>query len=119
MKKVIRLTESDLMRIVKRVISEESENNDEKVIEYLKSKLNGLKKYSYQRGSASWVNKDGEEIYQYHNRHFIIDKKFFKDVNEKFNLKNNELKDIFSKIFTKKFPNLKHIGIETESFPKG
>jgi hypothetical protein len=116
MKKIIKLTESDLTNIIKRVIMEE--NNDfnveeftEKVIKYILPKLRGLRRESYGRGSAGWYDKNDKEILQYYNRFFLVDGDLFSEVQEKFKLNERELNRIFSKLFTQKFPNLKHIGV--------
>jgi len=115
MKKVIRLSESDLMRIVKMVIIE---NEEEKILSYIKTKMKGLKRESHGRGSASWMNKEGEEVFQYHNRFFIINDSIFDGIMEEYNISENKLKKIFSEFFDKKFPNLKHFGIESTYFPQ-
>ena len=165
MKKIIRLTESDLTRIVKRVIMEESNyfkvlDNDgnflwtgesekgsekekelidklidygykmkpmskeefdefdftENVIKYIKPKLKGLHRESLGRGSASWFDKNNKEKLQYYNRYFLVDGKLYDEVQEKFGLGNRELNLIFSKLFDRRFPNLRHIGVTKQYF---
>jgi hypothetical protein len=118
MKKVIRLTESDLMGIVKRIIKEDLENDDEKILSYIKTKMKGLKRETYGRGSAGWTNKEGEEVLQYHNRFFIINHSIFEEIIEEFGISENKLKKIFSYFLDKKFPNLKYYDITSEYLPK-
>lgn len=118
MKKVIRLSESDLNRIVKKIIKEDEENDDEKILSYIKTKMKGLKRESYGRGSAGWTNKEGDEVLQYHNRFFIINDSIFEDIIEKFGISENKLKKIFSYFLGKKFPNLKYYDITSGYFPK-
>jgi hypothetical protein len=163
MKRIVKLTESDLNRIVKRVIKESEEKNyfnvfdkdgdlvwmgittkgseEEKelidklhdrgysmkrsnkyefenfdpiknVIPYIRKKFRGMKRENFERGSANWYNKEGEEVLQYHNRFFLVSEDIFIDVMEKFGLDSRETKRVFSKYFDSKFPSLRHMGVE-------
>ena len=118
MKKVVKLTDSVLMEIVKKIINENVENDDEQILSYIKTKMKGLKRVSYGRGSAGWINKEGEEILQYNNRFFIINDSIFEDIIEKFGINERRLKKIFFHFLDKRFPNLKYFDVTTGYFPK-
>jgi membrane-anchored protein YejM (alkaline phosphatase superfamily) len=81
------------------------------VIKYIKSKMGKLNRESYERGSASWFNKEGKEMLQYHNRFFLVNRNLYYEVQEKFGTHREETNSIFSKYFDKKYPNLRHFGI--------
>ena len=70
-----------------------------------------LNRESYERGSASWFNKEGEEMLQYHNRFFLVNRNLYYEVQEKFGTHREETNSIFSKYFDKKYPKLRHFGI--------
>jgi hypothetical protein len=118
MEKVVRLTDSVLMKVIKKIIKEDVENDDEKILSYIKTKTKGLKRETYGRGSAGWTNKEGEEVFQYHNRFFIINHSIFEDIMEEFGTSENKVKKIFSHFLDKKFPNLKYYDITSGYFPK-
>jgi hypothetical protein len=81
------------------------------VIKYIKSKMGKLRRESYERGSASWFNKEGEEMLQYYNRFFLVNRNLYYEVQEKFGTRRRETDLIFSKYFDKKYPNLRHFGV--------
>jgi hypothetical protein len=110
MKKIIRLTENDLIKLVNRVINESNNDGDE-VVDYIKQKFKGLK-----REDGSWYIK-GEEVLQYVNRFFIVGQSIFDDVKEHFNLTEREAKKFFMKYLDKKFPKINYIDLETDYFP--
>jgi hypothetical protein len=111
MKKIIQLSEGDLIKLVKRVINE-SEQNEDEIINFIKQKFRGLK-----REDGAWYIK-GEEVLQYSNRAFLIKEDIFFDVMEHFNLTEKETKKYFIKYLDKKFPNSRYVDVFPERFPK-
>ena len=81
------------------------------IIKYIKSKMGKLNRESYERGSASWFNKEGKEMLQYHNRFFLVNRNLYNEIQEKFGTRLRETDLIFSKYFDKKYPNLRHFGV--------
>ena len=104
---IIKLTESELVRIINRVISEEK-NDDiyDFIIDYITNQLSGLKKNK----SGGW-SIDGKHMMNYSNRSFIIDYRYFREIQKTFNLSESEVGSLYYKVLSDKFPRYKIIQV--------
>ena len=104
---IIKLTESDLIRIINRVISEETDESiDDFVIDYMTNQLSGLKK----NRSGGW-SIDGKHMMNYSNRSFIIDYRYFREIQKTFNLSESEVGSLYYKVLSNQFPRYKIIQV--------
>jgi hypothetical protein len=122
MKKIIRLTESDLTRIVREIIKEEENNYPDDVKKLINDMLviisknfKGIKRIEgYPRGEGVWEDKNGKEILQYYNRHFIVNDSLYDELLETFKgVNKKDIEIVLGMFFKKRFPNLKHFGVIT------
>jgi hypothetical protein len=120
MKKIIKLTESDLTRIVKRVINEENNYTDTEkklindMLVIISKKFKGAKRVEGDpRGEGVWEDKNGDEILQYYNRYFIVTNDLYDELLETFEgLTKKDIKIVLGMFFKKRFPGLSYFGIE-------
>ena len=101
MKKVVKLTESDLMRIVKRVINEEDGNSKdyETLFKYVVNQFKGMK-----RDRWGW-NIGEKNVLQYVNNHFIVNEDLRDEIKEVFGINDNEVHQLYKTYLKKRFPN--------------
>ena len=101
MKKIVKLSESDLMRIVKRVIKEnESEGSKdlETLLKFVDKQFKGMKR-------NRWGWDVGEKnVLQYVNNHFIVNEDLRDEIKEVFGISDREVNQLYKIYLKKRFP---------------
>jgi hypothetical protein len=101
MKKIIKLTESDLTRIVKRVIKEnESESGKylETLLKFVDKQFKGMKR-------DRWGWDVGEKnVLQYVNNHFIVNEDLRDEIKKVFGISDREVHQLYKIYLKKRFP---------------
>jgi len=101
MKKIIKLTESQLTNIIKRVIKEEEEedNGTKKIIlKYIDKQFKGMKR-------EQWGWDIGEKnVLQYVNNHFIVNEDLRDEIKKVFGISDREVHQLYKIYLKKRFP---------------
>lgn len=66
-----------------------------------------------------WWEKEGKEVFQYCNRHFLVDYDFYDEIVEKFKIGEIEVNNLLLNYFEKKYPNIKPFGVIGYNVPMG
>jgi len=108
MKKVVRLTESDLVNIIKRAINEteiDGAVDSEKLFKYVINQFKGMK-----RDRWGW-NIGEKHVLQYVNNHFIINEDLRDEIMETFGINESEANKLYKMYLKKRFPRYNMFGI--------
>ena len=109
MKKVVRLTESDLVDIINRVIIEQEEDVDKRIsfiLNYIDNQFKGMKR---EKGYG-WVIGE-KNILQYVNNHFIVRDSFVDEIRNLFGVTRRDVLWLYEKYFKERFPRYRIFGV--------
>jgi hypothetical protein len=107
--KKIRLTESELIDLINRVIMEGEEETDKRIsiiLDYIDKQFKGIVR---KKGFGWFLGH--KNVLQYVNNHFIVTDNFVNEIKNMFGITTRDVLQLYKQYFKERYPRYKIFGV--------